>query len=496
MSRPPGWDAVTTSTQPQTDRRFFGHPKGLANLFGTEMWERFSFYGMQAILLYYLYYTAEQGGLGMDEGVASGIVGAYGGSVYLATIAGSWVADRLFGPERTLFYSGVLILLGHLSLAVLPGLTGVACGLVLVALGSGGLKATATTIVGMLYAQGDERRDAGFSIFYMGVNLGALVGPLLTGLLQTRLGFHYGFGLAAIGMAAGLVQYTLGRRNLPEQGRVVPNPITSAARIRTIGLVVGFAVVIALLLITGVITKDNLADVVTIVIAVAAIALFVVILSSSRVDQVERQRVVAFIPLFLVSFAFWALFQQQFTVLAIYADERLDLNVFGWNVPPSWFNSVEPLFVVLLAPVFAWLWTRLGDRQPSTPVKFALGAIGMGVAFLIMAAMGFIGGKDSVNPFLLVGVLIVFVLAELNLSPIGLSLSTKLSPEAFRAQMVALFYLSIALGTSVAGKLADYYHADENETPYFGLLGIVALVIGLALLAFVPKVRALMHGVR
>jgi POT family proton-dependent oligopeptide transporter len=297
-------------------------------------------------------------------------------------------------------------------------------------------------------------------------------------------------------MAAGLVQYTIGRRNLPEEGRVVPNPLTTQARVRTIGLVVALAVVVALLLSTGVITKDNLADVVTIVIAMAAIALFAVILSSNRIDTVERQRVVAFIPLFLVSFAFWALFQQQFTVLAIYADERLDLTVFGWNVPPSWFNSVEPLFVVLLAPLFAVLWTRMGNRQPSTPVKFALGAIGMGIAFLIMAAMGFINGKDAVNPFLLVGVLVVFVLAELNLSPIGLSLSTKLSPEAFRAQMVALFYLSIALGTSVAGKLADYYHADENETSYFGLLGIVALVIGSALLAFVPKVRALMHGVR
>ena len=487
---------TTTSAQTTEDRRFFGHPKGLANLFGTEMWERFSFYGMQAILLYYLYYTAGQGGLGMDKGVASGIVGAYGGTVYLATIAGSWVSDRMFGPERTLFYSGVLILLGHLSLALIPGLAGVAVGLVLVALGSGGLKATATTIVGMLYADGDERRDAGFSIFYMGVNIGALVGPLLTGLLQTRVGFHYGFGLAAVGMAAGLLQYSLGRRNLPEQGKVVPNPLTTVARVRVIGIVVGFVVVVAVLLLTGVVDENNLADVVTIVIALAAIALFAVILSSNRVEAVERQRVVAFIPLFLVSFAFWALFQQQFTVLAIYADKRLDLNVFGWSVPPSWFNSVEPLFVVILAPVFAWLWTRLGERQPSTPVKFALGALGMGVAFLIMAAMGFISGEDAVNPLLLVGVLIVFVLAELCLSPVGLSLSTKLSPEAFRAQMVALFYLSVALGTSVAGKLAEYYHEDANETPYFGLLGVVALVIGLALLAFVPKVRGLMHGVR
>ncbi|MGX7824731.1 peptide MFS transporter [Actinokineospora sp. 24-640] len=487
---------MATSTEAGQPKGFFGHPRGLANLFGTEMWERFSFYGMQAILLYYLYFSVSDGGLGIGEAVAAGIVGAYGGSVYLATIAGSWVADRLFGPERTLLYSAVLILVGHIALAVLPGVAGVAAGLVCVALGSGGLKATATVLVGKLYAENDDRRDAGFSIFYMGVNIGALAGPLLTGLLQDKIGFHWGFGLAALGMAAGLAQYVLGRANLPESGREVPNPIAGAERVRAFAVIGVAAAALVALVLTGVIGAENLATVVTWVISVATVVLFAILLTSRKVDRVERSRVVAFIPMFLVSFGFWALFQQQFTVLAIYAEQRVDRDALGFfTIPPSWFNSVEPLFVVLLAPVFAALWVRLGPRQPSTPVKFALGVSAMGVAFLVMALMGFTRGDGVVNPLLLVLVLVIFVLGELCLSPVGLSLSTKLAPRAYGAQMVALFYLSIALGSSVAGALATYY-AKDAEPSYFGLLGAGAIALGVVMFALSPLVRRLMHGVR
>jgi proton-dependent oligopeptide transporter, POT family len=188
---------------PPVDRGFFGQPRVLANLFGVEVWERFSFYGMQAIVLLYLYYSAADGGLGISEATATSIIGAYGGLVYLSTILGGWVADRLLGSERTLFYSAIVVMAGHVSLALLPGLLGVGVGLVLIAFGSGGVKANATALVGTLYAEDDERRDAGFSLFYLGINLGALTGPLLTGLTQSKLGFHWGFGLAAAGMAIG-----------------------------------------------------------------------------------------------------------------------------------------------------------------------------------------------------------------------------------------------------------------------------------------------------
>ena len=195
-----------TDAPDQQDRGFFGHPRPLANLFGVEMWERFSFYGMQGILLIYLYYSAAEGGLGISESTATQIVGAYGGGVYLATIIGGWLADRVLGPERTLFYSAAVVMAGHLALALVPDVAGVGLGLVLIALGSGGVKANASSLVGSLYAEGDDRRDGGFSLFYMGINLGAFAGPLLTGLLQEEWGFHYGFGLAAVGMFLGLVQ--------------------------------------------------------------------------------------------------------------------------------------------------------------------------------------------------------------------------------------------------------------------------------------------------
>jgi proton-dependent oligopeptide transporter, POT family len=194
-----------TTRSEQSDTGFLGQPSVLANLFGVELWERFSFYGMQGILLIYLYFSVADGGLGIDRDTATGIVGAYGGAVYLSTILGAWLADRVIGAERTLFYAAVTVMAGHVALALVPGLTGVGVGLVLIALGSGGVKANATSLVGSLYDEHDERRDAGFSLFYMGINIGALVGPLLTGLLQKEWGFHLGFGLAAVGMAAGLV---------------------------------------------------------------------------------------------------------------------------------------------------------------------------------------------------------------------------------------------------------------------------------------------------
>jgi proton-dependent oligopeptide transporter, POT family len=475
-------------------RGFFGHPRGLANLFGTEMWERFSFYGMQAILAYYLYYSVAEGGLAQSKVTAAGLVGAYGGLVYLASVGGAWVADRLLGAERTVFYGGLFIMFGHIALAVIPGLTGVAIGLVLVIIGTGGLKSNVTALVGTLYGPEDERRDAGFSLFYMGVNIGAMFGPIVTGWLQTDFGFHVGFGAAAVGMAAGLVQYVLGRRNLGPDASVVPNPLTGAAKFRSFAVIAAGVIVVAVLVVTGAITPENLPTVVTWVVVAAAVAYFAVILSSSKITSDERSRVFAFIPLFIVSFGFWSLFQQQFTVLPIYADSRVDLDALGFHIPPAVFNSVEPAAVIVLAPLFAYLWTKLGERQPSTAVKFSLGVGGMGLAFLLMAAISSTGSGAAVNPLLLALVLIVFAIAEMCLSPVGLSASTKLAPKAFGAQMVALFYLSVALGSSVAGELAAYYDPD-NEPAYFGILGAAAIVLGLILFALTPWLRKLMRGV-
>ncbi len=484
----------TAGATERADTRFFGQPWALAHVFGVEMWERFSFYGMQGILLISMYYSVADGGLGIDEAVATGIVGAYGGTVYLCAILGAWLADRVLGSERVLFFSAIVIMCGHIALAVLPSVWGLGVGLVLVAVGSGGLKANATAVVGSLYARGDDRRDAGFSLFYLGINLGAFLGPLITGILQTSIGFHWGFGAAAVGMALGLVQYSIGRRALPDSSRAVANPLPRNRVGLVAGVAVGGLVALVALVLLGVIRADNLAGVVIIVVAAAAIAYFVVIIASPHISANERSRVVAFIPLFIVNVGFWSLYQQQFTVLTIYSDQRLDREILGWEMPVSWVNSINPIFVIVLSGVFAAIWTRMGSRQPSAPVKFALGAIIMGGAFLLF--LPFANGRENSTPLLaIVGILLVFTVAELFISPPGLSVTTKLAPERFHTQMVALYFLSVSLGTSIAGWLAGFYD-PADEVPYFLVLGLIAAALGAALWLGAKPVLALMRGVR
>ena len=486
--------AVITPTPTSEDHSFFGQPRPLASIFGVEMWERFSFYGMQGILLIYLYYTAAEGGLGIPQSTAAGIVGAYGGGVYLSAVLGAWVADRLLGSERVLFFSAVIIMFGHAALALLPGVLGVTVGLILVAVGSGGLKASSASVIGKLYTEDDPRRDAGFSLFYLGINLGAFFGPILTGLLQDSLGFHFGFGLAAIGMALGLVQYSMGRKRLPDSARHVPNPLPKSRLPLVSGIAVSAVVFIVVLVMLGVITAENLVTIVIGLTVVATIAYFAVVLSSKLVTPIERKRVYAFIPLFISSAAFWSLYQQQFTVVTIYSDERLNRDLFGWTMPVSWVQSINPIFIILLSGVFAAIWTKWGPRQPSTPLKFAAGTIIMGLAFLLF--LPFAGGAANSTPLLaMVGILLVFTIAELLLSPVGLSVATKLAPKVFQTQMIAMFLLSIALGSAVSGWLTTWY-LTVPETLYFGVLGGIAIVLGLALACIAKPVLRMMSGVR
>jgi POT family proton-dependent oligopeptide transporter len=485
--------AVGQSESRAAERTLFGHPVGLANLFGVELWERFSFYGMLTILGYYLYYSVTDGGLALPKATATGIVGAYGGLVYLSTVLGGWIADRLLGMERTVFYGGVVVMCGHIALAVLPGLTGVGVGLVLVALGSGALKANASSLLGTLYEKGDARCDGGFTLFYLGINLGAFIGPLITGLLQTRVGFHYGFGAAAVGMALGLAQYVVFRRNLGTHGRSVPNPLPRSAFGWAAGMMVVGVAVIVVVFVTGLVKLANLSQVTTGVIIAAAVAYFVVMLTSSKVAAVERTRVRAFIPLFIANAVFWSLFQQIFTVLAVYSDERMNWSIFGWTAPSNWIGSIEPVWIILLSPLFAIMWTRLGNRAPTTPRKFAYGVIGMGLAFLLFLPMSGSTGK-TVPALLIVGIMAMFAISELLLSPIGLSVTTKLAPEVFRAQMMALYFFSVGLGTSMSGVLARYYD-PAREFAYFGIIGAVAIFVGLVVFAIGPWISRLMEGV-
>ncbi len=476
------------------EKTFFGQPRPLVTIFGVEMWERFSFYGMQGILLLYMFYPVSQGGLGMPQPIAVGIIGAYGGSVYLATIAGAWLADRIFGSERVLFYAAILVMFGHIALAVLPAYTGLTVGLITIALGAGGVKSNATSVVGQLYAPGDIRRDAGFSLYYLGINLGAFAGPLATGLLQTTYGFHWGFGLAAVGMAAGLTQYTFGRKRLPASSREVPNPLPKQNRWGILFFGLGGVIVVAVLILTQVIRVDNLAGVITLASAAAAVSYFIVMMTSTRITAIERLRVAAFIPLFIGTAAFWSLYQQQFTVVTVFANDQLNLDIFGWKMPVSWVQSINPVFIILLSGIFAALWTKLGTKQPSTPIKFALGIMIVGVGFLLFLPIAHAGAHAA--PLLaLVGILFVFTIAELLISPVGLSAATKLAPAAFRTQMIALLFLASALGTAMSGQLAQFYNQNDSSI-YFAISGLVAIAIGVVLVLLSRWIIKMMGGVR
>lgn len=489
LQKSPAPDAEASINQ--RDTSFFGQPKMLFNLFSVELWERFSFYGMQGILAYYMYYSVTKGGLGIDEGTALGIVGAYGGGVYLSTILGAWVADRLLGSEKVLFYSAILIMVGHISLAVFPGAAGLAAGLIMIGIGSGGLKANATSLVGTLYSKNDERRDAGFSIFYMGINIGGLIGPLVTGWLQVSWGFHVGFAAAAVGMALGLIQYGLTRKNLPESAHGIPNPLPTASYGK-FGALAGAAVVLIIAAVAlKLITAENLKWIIVAVVIMATVAYFAVILANKSLTQVERSRVYSFMPLFVASAVFWSLFQQQFTVIALYSDKRLDRMVLGWEIPASWVNSINSVFIIILAGVFAAIWTKWGARQPGTPVKFSVALIVMGLAYLAFIPFA---GLVSVPMLAIVFILLLFTVAELMLSPVGLSLATKLAPAAFQTQMVALFFLSVSLGTAMSGVLAQWYD-PANETPYFLVIGLVAIAFGLVLMLASKPIKKLMAGI-
>lgn len=479
-----------------TDRRFFGHPLGLANLSGVELWERFSFYGMQGLLAYYIYYAVGEGGLGYSEQIATSIVGAYGGLVYASAILGGWVSDRLFGAERTLFGAAVMIMLGHLSLALLQGPIGLGLGLVFIGVGAGTLKATTSTVIGDMYRRIDDRRDAAFSIYYMAVNIGGLLGPLVTGALWKTHGFHWGFGAAAAGMAVGLVQYIAMRGStLKGIGVSAPDPLPRPQRVRYLAVGVVAVVLVVVAFGTGLVPLASLANIVTAIAVIGAIALFAVLISSSKTRADERSRVISFIPMFVASVAFWALFQQQFTVIAIYSDQRLNRDLGGWEMPASWVQSINPLFIIIFAAIFAAMWVKLGDRQPSTPLKFALANLIMGVAYL--AFLLFVG--NAATPLLgLVGILFLFTMAELLLSPVGQSLATKLAPEAFKTQMVALFFLTVSIGSALSGVLAGYYNPEDAgaERSYFLTLGIASIAVAVIMALLAPWITRRMQGVR
>ncbi|TVY11340.1 peptide MFS transporter [Paenibacillus cremeus] len=480
---------------------FLGHPKGLFTLFFTEFWERFSYYGMRAILVFYMYYEVSRGGLGLDKTLSLSIMSIYGSLVYMSGIIGGWLADRIFGTSKAVFYGGILIMFGHIVLAVPGSVTLFFVSMVLIVLGTGLLKPNVSSIVGEIYGEKDNRRDAGFSIFYMGINLGGFLSPLVVGTLGTKYNFHLGFAIAAVGMFLGLVIFSLTKKNnLGLAGTLVANPLSPAERTKVflrIGLgVVLVVIVLAIVIPMGLFSFSTFVKLVGILGILIPTLYFIVMYNSSRTTATERSRILAYIPLFIASVMFWAIQEQGSTILANYADERTQLDFAGIHISPAWFQSLNPLCVIIFSPLFALLWVKLGERQPSIPVKFALGLLFSGLSFLVILLPSYFGGAGSlVNPLWLVLSYFTCVLGELCLSPVGLSATTKLAPAAFYAQSMSLWFLSNAAAQAVNAQIVKFY-TPANEMGYFGSIGVISIILGFILILLAPKVQSYMKGLR
>lgn len=483
---------------PQTG--FFGHPKGLLTLFFTEFWERFSYYGMRALLLFYIYDATTNGGLGFSQSTAVAIMSIYGSLVYMSTIIGGWLADRILGKSRSLFYGGVLIMIGHVILALPYGAESLFISMALIIIGTGLLKPNVSSVVGEMYSDHDNRRDSGFSIFYMGINLGAFIAPLIVGTVGQKVDYHLGFSLAAIGMLAGLLVFLFTRKKyLGLAGTSVPNPLTREERGRVLTrlglgmLIIG--AIVALAVWQGWLTIQSFTITIGILGVLIPIAYFTTMYRSEKTTETERSRLLAYIPLFIAAVMFWSIQEQGSTILGVYADQRTQLDFAGIRIEPSWFQSANPFFIILLAPLFAWIWTKLGDRQPSVPVKFSLGLLFAGLSFLVILIPGQFGGGGLVSPLWLVLSYFVVVLGELCLSPVGLSTTTKLAPAAFSAQAMSLWFLAPAAAQAINALISQLY-SEQNETLYFGIIGGTSLVLAVVLFLFAPVIQKAMRGIR
>jgi POT family proton-dependent oligopeptide transporter len=487
------------------DTGFFGHPRGLSTLFFTELWERFSYYGIRPLLVLYMAAALTDGGMGMTRDQAAPIVGIYGASVYLASLPGGWIADRLLGLRKAIWYGGILIALGHgaIALSAIAGKPAFFLGLFLIVLGTGLLKPNISAIVGDLYPEGGARRDAGFSIFYMGINIGALLAPLITGYLGEDVGWHYGFGAAGVGMVIGLIWYRMSAdRTLGDIG-MQPSGSPEERRQAVRYLLIGFGVLAVIVI--GVMMSDltplDIAQNMSYVMATLAALYFAYLFFGAGLNTDEMKRVAVIIVLFVFATIFWSAFEQAPTSLNLFAADYTDRNIGGWEMPILWLQSANSFFVIALAPVFAALWVSLARRRGdlSSPAKFALGLFfaAIGFAIMIYAARAVLAGGEGfkVSPWWLVASYFFQTVGELCLSPVGLSSMTKLSPRRFTGQMMGVWFMAAAMGNLIAGIVGGHVNPENPaEMPALFTRTTISLLIATAVLAaLIVPIRRMMQ---
>ena len=487
------------------DTSFFGHPRGLATLFFTEMWERFSYYGMRAILILFLTDRIANGGLGFNDSKAGAVYGLYVSMVYMLCLAGGWVADRITGQRRAVLVGGIFIACGEFCLVV-PSDFSFYTGLVLLMMGTGLLKGNVSTIVGQLYSKGDARRDSGFSIFYMGINLGSLISPIFCGYVGEKISWRLGFGVAGIGMLAGLVQYLLGSRHLGNAGMhpaSTGDPELDRRQKRNAALAVGAGLgafaVLAILGGAGVIpfTATGIATAEGWALLAISVLVFAWMIGSRGWTIEERKRSTAILVLFASSALFWASFEQAGSSLNLFAERATDRMVLGWEFPAGWFQFVQPIFVVAFAPVFAWIWLAMSRKhlEPSSPTKFTLGLVLAGLAFAILVpAAKFTAHGAQVGVWWLTGTYFLQTMGELCLSPVGLSAMTKLAPDRAQGFVMGIWFLSTSIGNWLAGQAASFYSSMPLPS-LFGSVAAFTLAAALVLALLIKPTVRLMSGV-
>ncbi|MFI6055798.1 peptide MFS transporter [Streptomyces violascens] len=492
-------DPAAEQPPPQDDHAFFGQPRGLLTLSGLEVWERFSFLGMQAILVLYFADSVANDGMGMDAGTAASVSAAYGTLVYLVSVAGGWLADRILGSYRAVLYGGVLIACGHYAMAV-PTPAATWAGLGLISAGTGLLKPNVASMVGKLYRTDDERRDAGFALYYMGINVGAFAGPLITGWLGDHKGWHWGFSAAAVGMTFGLIQYVLGRRHLAGRRHAAefalpPEGMRRAVHLMVLGtlLVAALAVLLAL---GGWLTMGRFVDLLTLVSVIAPVVYFAVMFASPRVTAEERGRLRPYVVLFLASVAFNFILFQAYSTMMLLASTNAETTILGFHFPASWYASALGAFEVALAPVVAAVWARMGRRQPHASNKIAFGVILGGLSFLLMVlpTSGHATGTYRMAAWWIVGSYLLLGLGDILLETSGMSATTKLAPKAFASQTMSLWFLSLALANGIQAQTVKVYGKVSNPA-YFGLNGAIAVAVGIAVILAAPWLKRTMHPV-
>ncbi|MFG3499502.1 peptide MFS transporter [Streptomyces sp. NPDC047928] len=489
---------------PGTEKTFFGHPRGMATLFMTELWERFSWYGMRGILVLYLVAGVLDGPLEGREALAASIYGVYNAVVYMAAMPGGWIADRLWGARKAVLVGGIVIALGHYTLAV-PNDIAFFFGLGLIAVGTGLLKPNISAMVGGLYeGQSGARRDAGFTLFYMSINVGAMAAPLVVGYLGEHVNWHLGFGVAGVGMTLAVVQYVLGGKYLGEVGKEPATPATPQEKrsvLRKSAMWAGVAVAALLVdVVLGTFDVEHIVNVLAILGIVVPIVYFLAIFRNPALQAEDRPKIKAFVWFFATAVLFWMIYDQSGSLLTLFADGKTDRVIGGWEFPASWYQSVNPMMVIVLAPLFAALWVRLAkrDREPSTPMKFALAMLLIGGSFAIMGLAGAAAANSEtgkVTVFWLLSVYLVQTLGEMCLSPVGLSLSTKLAPKLFVGQIMGLWFLATATGNALNGWTVKL-NAPMGDAAYYTMWAIIAAAAGLSFMMAGKRIRALMGNVK